>query len=178
MPMSEPFQPTRRRSGRSDRYGRLVALVLLLPLLGTVAGSCKPTPEEKAADREEIATFLREYLPKMAEAYRTGDTESLAPYAAQKERAAIEKRVLDLAKQGQVLAPTLDSLQIEDVRTWGRVNAYVTTVEVWDLRVLAAGSDSVVRQQLGQSNRVKYQLQRDDGRWRVFWRQLEQTFDN
>ena len=114
----------------------------------------------------------------MAEAYRTGDTESLASYAAQKEREAIKKRVRDLAKQGQVLAPSLDSLEVEDVRIWSRVNAYVTTVEVWDIRVLAAGSDSVVRQQLDQSNRVKYQLKRDGDHWRVFWRQLEQTFDN
>lgn len=177
MPMTDPPRPIRCR--RSSRRARpLVLLLLALPLVTVALGSCQPTPEERAADREEIATFLREYLPKMAQAYRTGDTEALAPYAAQKEREMIKKRVLDLAKQGQVLAPHLDSLEVEDVRTWSKVNAYVTTVEVWDIKVLAAGSDTVVRQELGQSNRVKYQLQRDGDRWRVFWRQLEKTYDN
>jgi len=183
MPMTEPPRSPRpgriaRRATRPTLSPLPVLLVFCLPLLAVAVGACRPTPEEKAADREEIAGFLREYLPKMAEAYRTGDTESLASYAAQKEREAIKKRVRDLAKQGQVLAPSLDSLEVEDVRIWSRVNAYVTTVEVWDIRVLAAGSDSVVRQQLDQSNRVKYQLKRDGDHWRVFWRQLEQTFDN
>jgi hypothetical protein len=144
--------------------------------LGSLAG-CKPSAESQAADREEIHSFLAEYLPKLAEAYRTGDTDPLALYAAAKERAAIEKRVLDLAKTGEVLAPKLQSFQIEDVTVWNVVNAYVTTVEVWDIRTYAAGSDNVLRQALGQRNRVKYQLRRDDGRWRVFWRQLEKTYD-
>ncbi len=174
--MTDTFRALRHRLSRR-RVAPVLLLLVCLPGLA-VLGSCKPTVEEQAAKRDEIAAFLREYLPKMAEAYRTGDTDSLAPYAAQKERESIRKRVRDLAKQGQVLAPHLDSLQVEDVRIWGRVNAYVTTVEVWDIRVLAAGSDSVVRQELDQSNRVKYQLKQEDGRWRVFWRQLEQTFEN
>jgi len=180
MPMIEPSEPPRpnrpRRAVR--RSAALLSAVLCLVLFAASISACRPSPEEQAANREEIASFLREYLPKMAEAYRTGDTETLAPYAAKKEREAIKKRVLDLAKQGQVLAPHLDSLEVEDVRSWGSVNAYVTTVEVWDIKVLAAGSDTVLRQQLDQSNRVKYQLQRDGDRWRIFWRQLEQTFDN
>jgi len=35
----------------------------------------------------------------------------------------------------------------------------------------------VVRQALDQRNRVKYQLRRENGRWRVFWRQLVKTYD-
>jgi len=169
------------RTSHSDRTGlrRTVAALAFLSLaLGVLAAGCKPSPEEKEANREEIAAFLKDYLPKMAEAYRTGDTEPLAGYAAQKEREAIKKRVRDLAKQGQILSPKLDSLQVENVTTWSRVNAYVTTVEVWDLRVLAAGSNTVLRQELNQSNRVKYQLKRDGGRWRIFWRQLEKAYDN
>ncbi len=60
---------------------------------------------------------------------------------------------------------------------WSVANAYVTTVEVWDIRTYAAGSDNVVRQALDQRNRVKYQLRRENGRWRVFWRQLVKTYD-
>lgn len=151
-------------------------LSLALAVLGGMAG-CGSSKESRAVDRQEIQAFLQDYLPKLAEAYRTGNTEPLAPYAAVKERAAIEKRVADLAKTGEVLAPTLKSVQIEDVTVWSVVNAYVTTLEVWDIRTYAAGSDNVVRQALDQRNRVKYQLRREDGRWRVFWRQLEKTYD-
>ncbi len=145
-------------------------------LLGSVTG-CGPSKQSEAVDRQQIQSFLQEYLPKLAQAYRTGDTEPLAPYAAAKERATIEKRVTDLAKTGEVLAPELESLEIEDVTVWGVANAYVTTLEVWNIRTFAAGSDNVVRQALGQRNRVKYQLRRDNGRWRVFWRQLEKTYE-
>lgn len=163
---------------------RVSALARALPALAgllaaaLVAGACgPPSAEEVAADREEVLEFLREYLPKMSEAYRTGDTAPLEPYTTLKERETIEKRVRDLAKQGSVLSPELVRLEVEDVVTWSAVNAFVTTVEVWDLRVLAAGSDSVIRETENQSNRVKYQLKREDGRWRVFGRQLQETFE-
>ncbi|MGD2115191.1 MAG: IMS domain-containing protein [Acidobacteriota bacterium] len=161
--------------GRAAALLPLLLVCGLLILLGAVG--CAPSAEERAADRDEIERFLGEYLPKMAEAYRTGETDPLDPYAAEKEQEAIKKRVRERAKQGMILAPELRSVQVEDVRTWSAVNAYVTTVEVWDLRVLASGSEEVLRQELGQSNRVKYQLKREGDRWRVFWRQLEQSFD-
>jgi hypothetical protein len=154
----------------------LLALVPLLPAL-LLAGACGgASPEEEAADREEIAAFLREYLPKMAEAYRTGDVEPVIPYSTQKERAVIESRVRDLARTGQILAPELESVEVEDVTVWSAVNAFVTTVEVWNIRVLASGTEAVIREELNQPNRVKYQLKREDGRWRVFGRQLEETY--
>jgi hypothetical protein len=161
--------------------GRGLFALLALPLLAgmalAVAGCGEPSAEEVAADQEEIRAFLQEYLPAMSEAYRTGDTEPLTPYTTLKERETIEKRVRDLARQGSVLSPELVSLEVEDVVTWSAVNAFVTTVEVWDLRVLASGSDSVIRETEGQANRVKYQLKRQDDRWRVFGRQLQETFE-
>lgn len=157
---------------------RLLLPVLLLALLaGAVAACGEPTPEEVAADREEIEDFLREYLPKLADAYRTGDASALEPYAAAKEQASVEHRARELAKSGEVLAPVLDSVEVEEVRTWQAVNAYVTTVEQWDIRTYATGTENVVREQLDQVNRVKYQLKREDGRWRVFWREIQQTFE-
>ena len=150
-------------------------LAVLAALALALAAGCAPSAEEVAADRDQIEGFLEEYLPQMAEAYRTGDTEALAPYAAQKEQESIERRVRDLAKQGRILAPELESVEVEDVRPWQAVNAYVTTLETWNIRVLASGSEEVLSQEV-QENRVKYQMKREEGRWRVFWRELEQAF--
>lgn len=168
----------RRFPGASARWAALAIPLVLGAAVILLAGACgPPSAEEVAADEEEVRAFLLEYLPKMSEAYRTGDTAPLEPYTTLKERETIKKRVRDLAKQGSVLSPELESLEVEDVVTWSAVNAFVTTVEVWDLRVLAAGSDSVVRETEDQANRVKYQLKREDGRWRVFGRQLQETFE-
>jgi hypothetical protein len=156
---------------------RRVAVSCALLLLVTLTACGGPTPEETAADEEEIEAFLEEYLPRLAEAYRTGDASGLEPYAAAKEQATIEMRARALAKGGEVLAPVLDSVQVEDVRVWQSVNAYVTTLEVWDIRTYATGTENVVREQLDQANRVKYQLRRKDGRWRVFWREIQKTFE-
>lgn len=156
---------------------RLAASFALALLLAGLSGCGGPAPEEEAATKAEIQAFLEEYLPKLAEAYRTGDASLLAPYAAEKEQKSIERRARELAKGGEVLAPKLDSVEVEDVRTWQKVNAYVTTVEVWDVRTYATGSERVVREQLDQSNRVKYQLQRHDGRWRVYWREVQKTYE-
>jgi len=155
----------------------LPALALLLAG-ALLAGACGgQSPEEEAADQEEIQAFLEEYLPRMAEAYRTGDVEPIVPYTTEKERAVIENRVREMAKSGQILAPELESVEVEDVTVWSAVNAFVTSVEVWDVRVLASGTERVAREQLNQPNRVKYQLKREDGRWRVFGRQLEETYE-
>lgn len=153
----------------------LALSAVLAVLAGVAILACAPSAEEVAADRDEIEDFLEEYLPKMAEAYRTGNTEALAPYAAQKESESIERRVRELAKQGRILAPELESVEVEEVRPWQAVNAYVTTLETWDIRVLASGSEEVLSREV-QENRVKYQMKRDQGRWRVFWRELEQAF--
>lgn len=168
-----------RLAGRSARPALSAVLLTLLAFaLGALGVGCAPTSEERAVERDEIGAFLQEYLPLMAEAYRTGDVEPLAPYAAQKEREAIVRRVRELAKGGEVLDAELVSLEVEDVRTWSAVNAYATTVEVWTLRVRATGSGTVLREEIDQVNRVKYQLKRDGDTWRVFWRQLEQTFED
>lgn len=156
---------------------RFAPVPLLVLLVAGVVACNEPTAEEEAANQQEIEAFLREYLPKLAEAYRTGDASGLEPYAAAKEQASIERRARELAKGGEVLAPELDSVEVEDVRTWQSINAYVTTVEVWDIRTYATGTENVVREQLDQTNRVKYQLQREDGRWRVFWREIQRTFE-
>ena len=153
------------------------AFAAVVALGALLAGCGPPSAEEVAADKEEVRAFLAEYLPKMAEAYETGDTAPLEPYTTLKERETIKKQVRDRARQGTILAPELVRLEVEDVVTWSAVNAFVTTVEVWNLRVKATGSEALVREALDQTNRVKYQLKREEGRWRVFGRQLQETFE-
>ncbi|MFP3939313.1 MAG: hypothetical protein ACLF0P_03310 [Thermoanaerobaculia bacterium] len=166
-----------RRAHPSHPPSPGIPVLLLACALPLVASGCgEPSPEAQEADREGIQDFLEDYLPALAEAYRTGDVDILDPYAAEKEQASIARRVDDLGERGEVLAPELVSVQVEDVTSWAEVNAYVTTVEVWNIRTYATGSENVVREELGQTNRVKYQLQRDARRWRVFWREIQETY--
>ncbi len=117
---------------------------------------------------------LELYLPRLGEAYATGDLEPLRGLAAEKEIAAIEKRIIDLAASGRVLEPTFRTLTVEDVTVFNYANAYVTTVEVWDLRSLATGSRQPLAEEIGQSNRVKYQLKREGDSWRVLFRTIQE----
>ena len=67
-------------------------------------------------------------------------------------------------------------MKLERVKVWRHVNAYATTLEVWDLQVVAEGTDVVLSEVYNQSNRVKYQLKRRDDSWIVLFRQIEDTF--
>ncbi len=146
----------------------LFALVLAIAVTGCGTG---PEPE---TDRREIADFLESYLPVLAEAYATGNLEPLRQFVAEKEIARVEKRVHDLAVEGRVFKPTFRSLTIEDVQRWNYANAFVTTHEVWDVRSVVAGTDTVLAEVLEQPNRVKYQLKLDGGRWRVLFRTIQE----
>lgn len=142
----------------------------LLAALLLVAAGCSSAEERQKVDTEAIAAALEVYLPLLGQAYATGDLAPLEGLAAQKEIAAIEKRISDLADQGRILEPTFRSLTIEEAKVFNYANAYVTTVEVWDLRSLALGSRQKLAEDLGQSNRVKYQLKREGERWKVLFR--------
>lgn len=144
-------------------------LALLLPILML---ACGPSPEHKAAEQAKIDAMLKEYLPKLAQAYSTRDAQVLKPLAAEKEIASVAKRIQDLADQGRVLKPSLRSFTIEDLEIWNVTNAYVTTLEIWDLHVFAAGTDTELSKELEQSNRVKYQLKREEGHWTVLYRTI------
>ena len=43
---------------------------------------------------------------------------------------------------------------------------------MWDIRTYSTGSDQLLTEQLGQRNRVKYQLKRIDGSWQVLFRTI------
>ncbi len=146
----------------------------LLCCLLVLVAACGPSDEQVEADTESIRAALETYLPLLGEAYSTGDLEPLRPYVAEKEVAAIEKRIRELYAQGRVLEPVFRNVTVEDVTVFNRANAYVTTVEVWDLRSLAPGSREVLAEEIEQSNRVKYQLKRDGDGWRVLFRTIQE----
>lgn len=151
--------------------GLLLAALLTVGLAG--CGAEKVTDE----DRQQLEATLREYLPLLSEAYDSGNIEPLRGLAAEREMARIHKRVSELADEGKVVEPTFRQLTVEDVQIWNHSNAFVTTVEVWDLRVFPIGSSTVLSEELNQSNRVKYQLKREGGEWQVLARELEQTLE-
>lgn len=147
---------------------RALRPVLSLLLLGAVA--CGSSEERQRVDTASIEAALELYLPRLGQAYATGDLAPLEGLAAQKEIAAIEKRINDLAEQGRIVEATFRELTIEEAKVFNYANAYVSTVEIWDLRSLATGSREQLAEDLGQSNRVKYQLKRDGDSWRVLFR--------
>lgn len=146
--------------------------LLLLLAVSCIAGESLPPADEAA-----IGAAMEEYLPRLATAYATGDLEVLRGVAAEKEIAGLEKRIRDLLAEGRIVEPTFKSVQVEQIDIWSHSNAFVTTLEVWDLAVYASGSHRLLSQELGQRNRVKYQLKRQDDGWRVLYREIETTFD-
>lgn len=145
---------------------------LLLTVLMVVV-ACGPTQEQEQVDRDEVQAALEAYLPILGEVYETGDLSLLEGLAAEKEIARIHKRIQDLSMQGRRLVPTFRGLTIEDANIWNYSNCYVTTLEVWDLEVRATGSEQALSTQLEQPNRVKYQMKREDGNWRVLFRTIQ-----
>ena len=169
-------RPQLRRKGGKRKSPRPFGPWLLLLLVALLLPACESGGEEVSeADVEAIESSLGRYLPLMAEAYSTGNIEVLRDVAAEKEIATIHKLVSEKMAEGLFLDPTLIDFTIEEVNQWNNSNAFVTTVENWDLKVVAAGSDKVLSER-AQRNRVKYQLKKKDGGWRVLYRSIEATF--
>jgi hypothetical protein len=182
---------TRERDGQASKGQReerrnlggvlrgLAVLALAVPL--GVAAGCAPSDEDRTAAeserRREIQQTLEEYLPVLADSYRTGDVEQLRPWAVERVMAQVHKRVLDLRDQGMVLDPTFHELTVEELTAWGHDFALVTTLEIWDLRYRSSGTGVAVSDRPGLRSRVQYQLKKVEGRWRVFHRDLIQEFD-
>lgn len=145
---------------------RLLAVVVLL------AAACSTEQERTQVAKEEIRVVLAEgYLPRLAEIYAGADPQILEGWAAQKEISGIAKRVQELAEQGRSLEPELRAVTLEEVNVWSHANAYVTTLEEWDLRVYNTGTRALLSEELGQHDRVKYQLKRtNSGDWIVLFR--------
>ena len=162
-------------SQHSDRATRglpaaAVAAVAALALLAALA-ACRPAEEEVAVEEEAIRAVIARYADLLSQAYAFTDSSLLEPVASQRERAAVEANIRQLADRGQRIATDLKEMQIEEIGMSDLDNAYVQTFELWEIRVMDLGSERVVSVDPDQRNRVRYQLKRQDGVWRVLWRQ-------
>lgn len=142
---------------------------------------CSRAPADVAADTAElkatVETVLESYLPAMATAYGSGNLEPLREWAVEKELAALERRLVVMNEQGLSLQPTLVDVVVEDAQPWNRINAFVTTVETWDLRFMTSGGGSLVSERLGERQRVKYQFKQEGGRWWILYREVGETLE-
>ncbi len=150
---------------------RALAIPLAALALAAVV-ACGGSESQEAADTAGIEAALRAYLPKLGEAYASGDVSVLEGLAAPKEMARINKRIEELYAQGRTLEPEFLELTVEKVDVWGYANAFVNTVEIWNIRSYATGTHAVVGEDLDKSNRVKYQFKREGDEWLVLYRTI------
>ncbi len=162
------------RDQRVRQWAKRVIVVLLAAVLAAGCGEFGSDPQ---VDRQEIETVLGQYLPKLGQAYGSRDTSILEGLAVPKEMARIELRTEELAATGRVYEPEFKEVTVEDVSVWNYSNAFVTTLEVWDVRSFTLGTHLSVNESLGQRNRVKYQMKRKGDGWVILYRELDQTFD-
>ena len=147
----------------------VAALVVCLTLLSACGGA--GAGGVSAEDRAEIGALFDGYLPRLADAYRTGDIEVLRGYASEKEMATLYKLISDLMEEkGRFISSELKSYEIEEINIWRHSNATVRTTELWDVQTVASGSDTVMSEMLDQRHRVVYQLKRTEEGWRVILR--------
>lgn len=152
----------------------LVFVVLLLALSGCSA------PGAVEIDESQVRSLLENYLPKVGEAYAEQDPKIIAPWAVPKEVARIGTRIEELEIKGQYYVPTLDSFEVVSISPWNYSNAFVTTLEIWDVTAYTMGTDREISQVMGQKSRVKYQLKRKDAGdgWVVLYRELDENLES
>jgi len=151
----------------------LAALAVALLTAG-----CSPSQKDVEQAREEIRATLLDYLPRMAEAYRTGDVEALTDRTTERERAVLHKQITELEQRGMTMDTELLDLTIEDLNLVSHATAYVTTAENWSVRVYAVGTDRLLREDPRQFSRVRYQLERERGHWTVMGRNRDPAINN
>lgn len=153
---------------------KATAGIALCFVLALAFGGCGSDAEQQVLDQASIEATLQEFLPVLGRVYSDGDVEALRPYAAEKELARIHALVEGLADQGRYLDPDFKQLTIEEAKTWNNSNAFVTTLEVWDVRMRALGSGEMLAEDVEKNYRVQYQLKRQDGGWRVLFRAIQE----
>lgn len=147
---------------------RILALLLAFGVLcGCGAGRAVSVDE-----REAVEGVLAAYAESMAAAYVASDASLIAEQATVREQDRLRKSIYELAVEGRSLRPELRSLSVESIERAGNTSVSVITREVWDLRVVATGTEQLVSESLAQENRLSYSLVRDGGRWLVLSRQL------
>jgi hypothetical protein len=167
--MSRSATPARRPARPPRAAAAALAAVAVLAALALAA--CRPAAEEVAVEEEALRATIDRYADLLSQAYAFTDGSLLAPVASSREVAAVEANVRQLAERGQRIATDLKELEVEDIGMSDLDNAYVQTFEVWEIRVMDLGSERVISVDPNQRNRVRYQLKRLDGEWKVLWRQ-------
>lgn len=146
-------------------------LLAACALAALALAGCRPSDEEVVVEEEALRATIDQYADRLSQAYAFTDASLLEPVAAAREVAAVHANVQQLADRGQRIATDLKELQVEEIGMSDLDNAYVQTFEVWEIRVMDLGSERVISVDQNQRNRVRYQLKRLDGEWKVLWRQ-------
>jgi hypothetical protein len=140
--------------------------------------ACSGSSAVGEADRQAIEAVLSEYARVMALAYETGDADLVTSVATERERHRLGISISELAAESRALRPVLQRLAIDEIRRCGRRTVCVSTIEVWDLRVVALVSEQTVSESLAQENRLSYTLIPEDGAWLVLSRTLRASTEN
>lgn len=167
----------RRSTARRFGFGRGLVPAVAVLALAAAGLACGPSEQASGDARAEVEALLEDYLPRLPEVYRTGDLAPLQGLAAPREMERIEAFIRDRAQEGQVVDPELESFEVVDFNLYQHSNAYVTTREVWNLRLRAAGSDRLLSDEnaAAQPYRYSYQVRREEGGdWRVLSREVMQ----
>jgi hypothetical protein len=151
---------------------RAAASAVLAAVLLT---ACGPSAERREADRREIEALVARYAEKLTQAYRTGDAEPLREVATEREVSRVFGQIQSLAVEGRALRPQLIRQSVETVEIHRATAATATTVETWNLRVVAIGTEALVSESPEQTNRIVYTLNRDQGRWWILSRILRSS---
>jgi hypothetical protein len=155
----------------SPRRSAAVALAAA-PLLAALI-ACGPSEQVQQEARADVEELLAAYLPALAEYYRSGDSEHVEGLAAPRERDRVESLIRDRAQEGMVIDATLQRFEIDRFDLYQHSNALLSTREVWDLRIRAAGSDRIIQEELGKTDGYRYQVKRgDDDGWMVLSREV------
>jgi plasmid stabilization system protein ParE len=141
-------------------------------ILALLAVACGGGVERAEADRRAIESLLADYTRRMAVAYEAGDGGLVAPAATEREQQRLRNAIAELANEGRALRPTLKRLTIDSIEPAGRTTYTVMTTEVWDLRVVAMGTEQQVSESLDQENRLTYTVLREGAEWRILSRVL------
>ncbi|MBZ0100561.1 MAG: hypothetical protein K8I65_00175 [Thermoanaerobaculia bacterium] len=148
---------------------RPLRALLSLSLLAALACGRDAARE---ADRRAIETLLAQYATALTAAYESGDPSPIAAVATVREQERVLARIEELAVEGRALRPRLLAQTVTGV-DFGNASATAVAMEVWELRVVAAGSELTVSESPRQENQIVYSLIQESGRWIILQRLLK-----
>jgi hypothetical protein len=149
---------------------RLAVFALALGLFA--CGGERPVSD---SHRQAIESLLTDYTRLLGEAYRAADGTLLAPVATEREQQRVATSIAELAAEGRALRPVFRRMTIESIAPAFRTTYHVDTFEIWDLRVVALGSEQTVSESPAQENRLTYTVIRDGDEWHVLSRVLRSS---